>query len=79
MTVEDLIYKHFKDEDTKWFDYIDYIKSNFNLQRKGLKQVKRFGMFEIYVVSEDGEEILFDTLQNDDVSKFENILKAFWQ
>jgi len=79
MTVEDLIYKHFKDEDTKWFDYIDHIKSNFNLQRKGLKQVKRFGRFEIYVVSEDGEEILFDTLKNDDVSKFENILKAFWQ
>jgi hypothetical protein len=79
MKVEDLIYKHFKDEDTKWFDHIDYIKSNFNLQRKGLKQVKRFGRFEIYVVSEDGEEILFDTLQNDDISKFENILKAFWQ
>ncbi len=79
MTVEDLIYKHFKDENVKWFDYTDYIKTNNELQRKGLKQVKKYGRFEIYIVSEDGEEVLFDVLKSDDVVKFENILKAFWQ
>lgn len=41
MTVEDLIYKYFRDERTIWFDYIDYIKVNNRVQRKGLSYIKQ--------------------------------------
>lgn len=79
MDLDELIYKAFRDSSIIWSDYIDYIKTNDGLERKGLKQVKRFGRYEIYLVSEDGDEILLDALQKGDEYKFENILKAFLQ
>jgi hypothetical protein len=77
--IQDLIDKEFRDNSTIWFDYVDYIKVNNDVQRKGLKYIKKGGRFEIYIVSEDGEEIILDALRYDESYKLENILKIFRQ
>lgn len=78
METIEVINKKFRDEAEIWFDYIDYIKSNYDLQRRGLKYKKRFGRFEIYLISEDGEEILIDVLENNQGEKLTNIINTLF-
>jgi hypothetical protein len=77
MTVEDIIYKNFKDEKTIWFDFVDYIKSNYEQQRKGLSYTKNKGRYEIYAVNEDGDSFLLDVLDNSQGYKLERFVLAF--
>ncbi len=77
MTVEEIIYKEFKDERTIWFDFVDYIKINYDISRKGLSYSKKHGRYEIYAESEDGESILLDVLENNQGYKLDLILGAF--
>jgi hypothetical protein len=77
MTVEDIIYKNFKEEKTIWFDFVDYIKSNYEQQRKGLSYTKNKGRYEIYAVNEDGDSFLLDVLDNSQGHKLERFIFAF--
>ena len=77
-TVEQLIYIKFRDESEIWFDYIDYIKSNYDLQRRGLKYREKYKRFEIYLISEDGEEVLIDVLENNQGKKLINIIDTLF-
>ena len=76
MSVEDIIYKKFRDEKTIWFDFRDNIKINYDKQRKGLSYHKKNGKFEIYIVDENGDEVLFDCLENNEGWKMDYILTA---
>lgn len=78
-TVRDLIYNKFREGNTLWFDYVDSVKTKLDIQRKGLKYERNGGCFEMWIVSEEGDEILIDILRDEDTDKFENILKVFWQ
>lgn len=77
MTVEDIIYKQFRDENTIWFDFVDYIKSNYEQQRKGLFYAKVKGRYEIYAVNEEGNSFLLDVLDNSQGYKLERFIIAF--
>jgi hypothetical protein len=76
-TLEALIYKYFRGEQTIWFDFTDYVKANYEIQRKGLEYHKNKGRYEIYVVNEDGESVLFDVLDDSHGYKLERIILAF--
>lgn len=77
MSVEEILYKNFKDEKTIWFDFVDYIKSNYEQQRKGLSYTKNKGRYEIYAVNEDGDSCLLDVLDNSQGHKLERFIFAF--
>lgn len=75
--MEELIYKYFRDEDTIWFDFIDYVKTNFGIQRKGLSYRKKNGRYEIYLESEECDFVLLDVLEEDQGYKLEKYIEAF--
>lgn len=77
MLVEDIIYKQFRDEKTIWFDFVDYIKVNYEQKRKGLSYVKNKGRYDIYVENEDGESFFLDSLDNSQGHKLERFIFAF--
>jgi hypothetical protein len=77
MTVEDIIFKNFRDGQTMWFDFTDFIKANYEMNRKGLEYWKKNGRYEIYAVTEDGESILLDVLDNTQGYKLERFILAF--
>lgn len=77
MDTKDLIYKHFKDETSIWFDFVDRIKANYQLQRKGLGYRKNNGLYEIYGMNDDGESILLDVLDENQGYKLEKYIEAF--
>ena len=77
MTEADIIYKNFRDGQTMWFDFTDFIKANYDMNRKGLEYWKKNGRYEIYAVTEDGESILLDVLDNTQGYKLERFIYAF--
>ena len=77
MLVEDIIHKEFRDETTKWFDFVDHVKANYEKQRKGLSYTKNKGRYEIYAVNEDGDSLLLDVLDNSQGHKLERFIFAF--
>ena len=79
MTVQEIIEKNFRDKNTIWFDYRDYVKANNDVYRKGLSYRERFRKYEIYIVSESGDEVLFDCLSNDEGWKMDYILTMMMQ
>jgi hypothetical protein len=79
MTVQEIIDKNFKEEKTIWFDFKDYMKANYGKTSKGLSYRKKFGKYEIYIVDENGDEVLFDCLENSEGYKLENILTMMLQ
>lgn len=79
MKVSELIDKLFGDKEIIWFDFTDYVKVNYSIDRKGLSYFKKYGRYEIYFVSEDSDVTLIDVLKEDDVDKFNNILTVFRQ
>lgn len=75
-TVKDYVDSVFKDENTIWFDYEDWIKVNKNTFRKGLRvssQRENRYLFRL-IDEEDGAEVLIALINNDEVEKFETIL-----
>ena len=77
MTTQQVIEKHFKDSHSIWFDFIDYIKSNYDQQRKGLTYCKKNGRYEIYAENEDAETILLDVLDETHGHKLQMLILAF--
>lgn len=78
MNVSELVQKFFGEEKVVWFDYSDYIKSNKFISQKGIAYKYINCLYEIYIVSEDCDEILIDVLQEHDTYKFESIVKIFY-
>ncbi len=79
MKLSELIDMFFREENTIWFDYIDYVKVSYGVYQKGLKYIRAYGRYEFYMVSEEGDEILIDVLTEEDEYKFNKILTFFRQ
>ena len=77
MKVGDVIYKYFRDQNNIWFDFVDYIKSNYEQQRKGLFYTKVKGRYEIYAVNEVGDSFLLNVLNDSQGDKLETFILAF--
>lgn len=77
MNIQEVIDKYFKDERIIWFDYTDIVKANEDVSQKGIEIIKKLGLYNVYILCDNGDSVLYDILRHDEGDKLHNLINLF--